>query len=157
MYACGSFWRTALEPLAHLPLTHKCREQKSQGFPSHSMKGWTLPFKITMKSDLSWLSFYPSFICILDKLHLLSCRILIICHFAAAAAKSLQSCPILCDPIDGSPPGSLIPGILQARTLGLLYFVSELCECLCHLVIYTHFIHPPIPSCGNRQSATWWT
>ena len=36
---------------------------------------------------------------------------------AAAAAKLLQSCPILCDPIDGSPPGSPIPGILQARTL----------------------------------------
>ena len=35
----------------------------------------------------------------------------------AAAAKSLQSCPILCDPIDGSPQGSPIPGILQARTL----------------------------------------
>ena len=36
---------------------------------------------------------------------------------AAAAAKSLQSCPTLCDPIDGSLPGSPIPGILQARTL----------------------------------------
>ena len=36
---------------------------------------------------------------------------------AAAAAKSLQSCPTLCDPIDGSPPGSSIPGILQARIL----------------------------------------
>ena len=36
---------------------------------------------------------------------------------AAAAAKSLQSCPTLCDPIDGSPPGSPIPGMLQARTL----------------------------------------
>ena len=36
---------------------------------------------------------------------------------AAAAAKSLQSCPILCDPIDGSPPGSSVAGILQARTL----------------------------------------
>ena len=36
---------------------------------------------------------------------------------AAAAAASLQSCPTLCDPIDGSPPGSPIPGILQARTL----------------------------------------
>ena len=35
----------------------------------------------------------------------------------AAAAKSLQSCPTLCDPIDGSPPGSPFPGILQARTL----------------------------------------
>ena len=36
---------------------------------------------------------------------------------AAATAKSLQSCPTLCDPIDGSQPGSLIPGILKARTL----------------------------------------
>ena len=35
----------------------------------------------------------------------------------AAAAKLLQSCPTLCDPIDGSPPGSPAPGILQARTL----------------------------------------
>ena len=34
-----------------------------------------------------------------------------------AAAKSLQSCPTLCDPIDGNPPGSPVPGILQARTL----------------------------------------
>ena len=37
--------------------------------------------------------------------------------YAAAAAKSLQLCPTLCDPIDGSPPGSPVPGILQARTL----------------------------------------
>ena len=36
---------------------------------------------------------------------------------AAATAKSLQSCPTLCNPIDGSPPGSTVPGILQARTL----------------------------------------
>ena len=36
---------------------------------------------------------------------------------AAAAAKSLRSGPTLCDPIDGSPPGSPVPGILQARTL----------------------------------------
>ena len=36
---------------------------------------------------------------------------------AAAAAKSLQSCPTLCHPIDGSPPGSPVPGILQARIL----------------------------------------
>ena len=41
---------------------------------------------------------------------------------AAAAAKLLQSCPTLCDPIDGSPPVSPIPGILQARIL----FASEL-------------------------------
>ena len=45
-------------------------------------------------------------------------------YFAAAAAKSLQSCLTLCDPIDGSPPGSPVPGILQARTLGGLPFPS---------------------------------
>ena len=39
------------------------------------------------------------------------------CSAAAAAAKLLQSCPSLCDPIDGSPPGSSVPGILQARIL----------------------------------------
>jgi len=39
------------------------------------------------------------------------------CIATAATAKSLQLCPTLCDPIDGSPPGSPVPGILQARTL----------------------------------------
>ena len=38
-------------------------------------------------------------------------------HMLMLAAKLLQSCPTLCDPIDGSPPGSAVPGILQARTL----------------------------------------
>jgi len=38
-------------------------------------------------------------------------------HAAAVAAKLLQLCPTLCDPIDGSPPGPAVPGILQARTL----------------------------------------
>ena len=45
------------------------------------------------------------------------CTIALISYAAAAAAKSLQSCPTLCDPIDGSPPGPAVPGILQARTL----------------------------------------
>ena len=43
---------------------------------------------------------------------------------AAAAAKSLQSCPTLCDPIDSSPPGSPVPGILQARILEWVQFSS---------------------------------
>ena len=47
---------------------------------------------------------------------------------AAAAANSLQSCPTLCDLIDGSPPGSAIPAILQARTLGGLPFPSLMHE-----------------------------
>ena len=48
---------------------------------------------------------------------------------AAAAAKSLQSCPILCDPIDGSPPGPSIHGIFQARVLewvAIAFFVHAL-------------------------------
>ena len=48
-------------------------------------------------------------------LHVLGSKIKL--EHAAAAAKSLQSCPTLCDPMDGSPPGSPILGILQARTL----------------------------------------
>ena len=47
----------------------------------------------------------------------LYCLFLISYSAAAAAAKLLQSCPTLCDPIDGSPPGSPVPGILQTRTL----------------------------------------
>ena len=47
---------------------------------------------------------------------------------ATAAAKSLQSCPTLCDPRDGSPTGSPIPGILQARTLEWLPFPSPMHE-----------------------------
>ena len=49
---------------------------------------------------------------------------------AAAAAESLQSCPTLCDPIDGSPPGSPVPGILQARTLewgAIAFFTNSDC------------------------------
>ena len=47
---------------------------------------------------------------------------------AAAAPKSLQSCPTLCDPIDSSPPSSPVPGILQARTLEWLPFPSPMLE-----------------------------
>ena len=45
---------------------------------------------------------------------------------AATTTKSLQSCPTLCDPIDGSPPGSIVPGILQARTLEWVAFPSPM-------------------------------
>ena len=47
---------------------------------------------------------------------------------AAAAAKSHQSCPTLCDPIDSSPPGSSVPGILQARTLEWVAISSPMQE-----------------------------
>ena len=45
------------------------------------------------------------------------CHIFLISSASLAAAKSLQSCPTLCNPIDGTPPDSTVPGILQARTL----------------------------------------
>ena len=49
-------------------------------------------------------------------------------HSAATTAKSLQSCPTQCDPIDGHPPGSAVPAILQARTLEWLPFPSPMHE-----------------------------
>ena len=63
------------------------------------------------------LRFHKSFGLDNNDLH---CNFLILSVFysiSAAAAKSLQSCPTLCNPIDGGPPGSPVPGILQARTL----------------------------------------
>ena len=48
---------------------------------------------------------------------MISCFKFLFYTVAAAAAKSLQSCPTLCDPVDGSPPGSPIPGIFQAKVL----------------------------------------
>ena len=51
--------------------------------------------------------------------------ILLAHQVAAVAAKSLQSCPTLCDPIDGSPTGSPVPGILQARILKRIAMVSS--------------------------------
>ena len=53
-----------------------------------------------------WSVFFPPSVVVVDFI-----------GTAAAAAKSRQSCPTLCDPIYGSPPGSLVPGILQARIL----------------------------------------
>ena len=65
---------------------------------------WNLALFLKVNS----LFFFPAFLCSHGPF---------IEYCAAAAAKSLQSCPTLCDPIDGSPPGSPIAGILQARTL----------------------------------------
>ena len=71
-----------------------------------SWLGFSSGKQISITVCKSWTKFKQVFIFrILDSSH------------AAAAAKLLQSCPTLCDPIDGSPPGSPVPGILQARTL----------------------------------------
>ena len=60
--------------------------------------GYTLGWGAKSFLHSSWITWMPSSV-------------------TAAAAKSLQLCPTLCDPIDGSPPGSAVPGIFQARTL----------------------------------------
>ena len=68
-------------------------------------------------------------ICIADSLHCSPEAITtLLMGYAAAAAKSLQSCPTLCDPRDGSPPGSPVPGILQAKHWSGLPFPSPMHE-----------------------------
>ena len=66
------------------------------------------------------------------------------CTAAAAAAKSLQSCPTLCDPRDGSPPGSPVPGILQART-----WVG------CHFLLQCMKVKVKLLSCVRLLSIPW--
>ena len=58
----------------------------------------------------------------------------------AAAAKSLQSCPTLCDPIDGSPPGSPVPGILQARRLEWVASSFSIPACIHRSQYEMHFL-----------------
>ena len=66
----------------------------------------------------AYMFFVCTFLCVLCAYaYMCLCDGLNVSFTVAAAAKSLQSCPTLCDPIDGSPPGSPVPGILQARTL----------------------------------------
>ena len=72
--------------------------------------------KPSWTSGISQVTYYLS----------LTQRVLSITLLPCAAAKSLQSCSTLCDPIDGSPPGSPIPGILQARTLRWVQLCSSL-------------------------------
>ena len=83
---------------------------------------------------------------------------------AAAAAKSLQSCPTLCDPRDGSPPGLSVPGILQARTLVGCHFLlqcvkmkseSEVAQsCLTLATPWTAAYQAP-PSMGFSRQEYW--
>ena len=87
---------------------HGIFQAKSAGLGCHSLPQGIFT---TQKSN-------PHLLCLLYLYHCITWEALNYdIDAAAAAAKSLQSCPTLCDPIDGSPPGSPIPGILQARTL----------------------------------------
>ena len=84
---------------------------------------------------------------------------------AAAAAKSLQSCPTLCDPTDGSPPGSPVPGTLQARTLErvAIYFSNawkwevkvKLLSCVQLVATPWPAAHQAPPSMGFSRQEYW--
>ena len=76
-----------------------------------------IPLFVLWRVKLSSSSNLPSWVLFNGELWFQKYYISVQFAAAAAAAKSLQSCPTVCDPIDGSPPGSPVPGILQARTL----------------------------------------
>ena len=94
-------------------LLHGLLSGCSKWVPRHSWSAHTSPCGCSGCCQARALSTGPTAVA-----HRLSCSAArgIFLAAAAAAAKSLQSCPALCDPIDGSPPGSRTPGILQART-----------------------------------------
>ena len=77
---------------------------------------------------------------------------------AAAAAKSLHSCPTLCDPIDGSPPGSPVPEILQARTVEWVAISFSSDKPRQHIKKQRHYFankHPSSQSYGFSRSHVW--
>ena len=99
----------------------QCRKVKSER--SHSVVSASLqphglkPTRLLRPWDFPGKSTGVGCHCLLQS-HILSTFNSFKCNnLGSVAAKSLQSCPTLCDPTDGSPPGSPIPGILQARTL----------------------------------------
>ena len=77
------------------------------------MNGWVGSTLVNITNNVAKNIYVKNFVCTC----FLNYHLKIVWWLAAAAAKSLQSCLTLCDPIDGSPPGSAVPGILQARTL----------------------------------------
>ena len=81
--------------------------------------GWLIPEAKSRKETRKFLYYLRLIICVVRLKYSVKhfCLFISPSAAAAAAAKSLQSGPTLCDPIDGSPPGSPVPGILQARTL----------------------------------------
>ena len=101
----GGFFTTSATWEAHYFTTISLKTNPSQYFRLHFISPERQRHKVREIRTSHLLVIYLLSVCILLFLK------------DAAAAKSLQSCPTLCDPIDGSPPGSPVPGILQARTL----------------------------------------
>ena len=110
------------------------KSHHSEGWNRHIWLFWQYAHSWTIYKKAQWYHYQTKFMCINGFCFNLSqwenkknCKsekiprtlgmVLSTTGASAAAAKSLQSCPTLCDPINGSPPGSPIPGILQARTL----------------------------------------
>ena len=102
----------------------------------HAGSCWRECVLITVVGKLQWLSFcsiwiYQTYVFVYLKVTQCCTSVISqyswkkVYYYAAAAAKSLKPCPTLCDPIDGSPPGSPIPGILQARTLECCHFLLQ--------------------------------
>ena len=101
----GGFFTTSATWEAHYFTTISLKTNPSQYFRLHFISPERQRHKVREIRTSHLLVIYLLSVCILLFLK------------DAAAAKSLQLCPTLCDPIDSSPPGSPVPGILQARTL----------------------------------------
>ena len=98
-----------------------CPTQRKTTIPISNITGWYCLFSyfIQINSHCMNSSLFGSTSCLWSISTLLQVvnSFFLLLYVMVTAAKSLQSCPTLCDPIDGSPPGSPVPGILQARTL----------------------------------------
>ena len=97
-----------------MPWTVACQASLHVGFPSWEYRSG-LPFP--SPGDLPDPGNTPESFALAGRFFTTSANEEVLVFAAAAAAKSVQSCLTLCDPIDGSPPGCPVPGILQARTL----------------------------------------
>ena len=97
-----------------IPWTVACQDPLSRGFPS---KNFGVGCHFLLQGIFLTQELNRGLLHCRQILYQLSHQGSLTVAAAAAAAKSLQLCPTLCDPIDGSPPGSPVPGIIQARTL----------------------------------------
>ena len=98
-----------------LPIIPAIQYLQPSHIPAHMTLASCIPLPLLRPKEGILETFYHFKTLQLPGLGLCSAVLNPVSH--AAAAKSLQSSPTLCDPIDGSPPGSAVPGILQARTL----------------------------------------
>ena len=117
---CGSLFTK------HTPKCHLCAISAVKGSELHSLRKAVLTTLSVLlaprrSSCLVWKAAVKLCVCVCVCVCVCFAgeggRVILCFSIAAAAAKSLQSCPTLCDPRDGSPPDSPVPGILQARTL----------------------------------------